>query len=96
MARWKDADDYAWGCQGANEFTYVGYTDFCLWYEDVTEAYHMEEGPFWKIQNSWGEDFGHHGFAYMQHVMPGEDPEFIYGTCQMFKYDSEYVKTKFE
>lgn len=74
----------------------MGYDDFCLWNEEVTDTYTMEDGPYWKIQNSWGDDWGHHGFAYIQHVMPGEHPEFTEGTCQMFRHSSEYVKTKYE
>ena len=96
MARWKDANDLQWGCQGPNEFSYVDYPDFCLWYEDVEDTYNMAEGPYWKIQNSWGEGWGHHGFAYIEHVMPGEHDTFTEGTCQMFRWASEYVKTKYE
>ena len=84
MARWKDPLDYEWGCQNTGEYWYTDFPDFCLWDEIIDDNIYMDDGPFWKIQNSWGEDFGHHGFAYIQHVMPGEHPEFTEGTCQMF------------
>lgn len=97
MARWKDSYDYEFGCnEDDGFFEYKDFPDFCLWNEEVTENVALEEGPFWKIQNSWGEDFGHNGFAYIEHVMPDEHPEFKEGTCQMFRWSSEYVKTKFE
>ena len=97
MARWKDqADIDAGECLGDGELDYDDYLDFCLWYEEVTETIAVEEGPYWKIQNSWGEDFGHAGFAYIQHVMPGEHPEFTEGTCQMWRHGTWYVMTSYE
>ena len=50
----------------------------------------MADGPFWKVQNSWGEGWGHKGFAYFA-VEGGRS-----GTCNMNYWGGDYVVTKNE
>ena len=49
----------------------------------------MEEGAFWKVQNSWGDDWGHEGFAYFK--AEGGD-----GTCDMNINGAIWVSTSNE
>lgn len=52
------------------------YPDFCLWWETEEQDNIIPEGAFWKIQNSWGADWGHEGFAYFAMEEPDNNGNF--------------------
>ena len=49
----------------------------------------MADGPFWKVQNSWGEAWGHEGFAYF--AVEGGN-----GVCNMNYWGGSWVETSNE
>lgn len=86
-ARMKTQADYDNGC-AENEYEWPQYPMYCLW-DEVTVSYQpMESGPYWKVQNSWGESWGHAGFAYFA-IDQTDDPSI--GNCSMYKWDAQYV-----
>ena len=88
-ARIKSPLDYQNGCPEP-EFEWPQYSYLCLWYHTVESTEVMADGPFWKVQNSWGEGWGHKGFAYFA-VEGGRS-----GTCNMNYWGGDYVVTKNE
>ena len=58
--KWYDRYYYS-GCAWSDEFYYYGY---CCWYETVTETVITGDVATWKVQNSWGTDWGDGGYIY--------------------------------
>ena len=59
---------------------------FCIYYEYTYEEKFFDEGAFWKIQNSWGPDWGDEGFIYFK------DVDNDYGVCNLY-LDVQWVET---
>ena len=49
----------------------------------------MDSLPFWKVQNSWGVNWGDEGFVYFS----TEDGQDGWGVCNMYAFPAEYVET---
>ena len=79
------------GCDESQGFyDEPSYPGYCLKYEYYYEDVFFDEGAFWKIQNSWGENWGDKGFAYF------EANTHEYGVCNMNKQGGVWVKTNQE
>lgn len=51
---------------------------YCVYYEYETTEEFFDNKPFYKIQNSWGADWGDNGFIYF------EDVDNYYGVCNLY------------
>ena len=60
---------------------------YCIYYEYSTETEFFDEGAYWKIQNSWGPDWGDKGFIYFKDVTDND-----YGVCNLY-LDVQWVET---
>ena len=67
---------------------------YCIWRDYIVTTKELADGAFWKVQNSWGEDWGHNGFAYFK--VEGTSTEFPNGYCNMYDYGASYVITENE
>lgn len=74
------------GPNGEDSTPYPERPGYCIYYVYTTETEFFDPAPFFKIQNSWGADWGDHGFAYM------EDVSNEYGVCNVY-LDVQWVET---
>ena len=80
-ARYRNSYDPDGECLGDDEFIHDHYPMYCTWYETHYVDKVFPSGQYYKVQNSWGADWGHVGFAYFEKVDLDEHPD---GNCSMF------------